>query len=53
VVQESENEAILEEDKQEDKNSKINSSPFDTIEVDLGDEEEIIIIYTRSGRIIR
>lgn len=52
--QESEDETILEEeDKQEGENSKSNSSQFDTIEVDLGDEEEIGITYTRSRRIIR
>jgi hypothetical protein len=52
--QESEDETILEEeDKQEGENSKSNSSQFDTIEVDLGDKEEIGITYTRSRRIIR
>jgi hypothetical protein len=60
-VEESENETLLEEeDEQQDEQNKsdselsqIASSQFDTIEVDQGEEKEIIISYTRSGRIRR
>jgi hypothetical protein len=61
-VEESEkNETMLEEeDEQQDEQNKsdselsqIASSQFDTIEVDQGEEKEIIISYTRSGRIRR
>lgn len=45
--QESENEPILDkEGKLVGENSKSNSYQFDTIQVDLGDEEEIRITYT-------
>lgn len=60
-MEESENETILEEeDEQEDEQNKstselsqLASSQFDTIEVDQGEEEEIMISYTCSGIIRR
>jgi hypothetical protein len=51
---------LEEEDEQQDEQNKsdselsqIASSQFDTIEVDQGEEKEIIISYTCSGRIRR